>query len=66
MHRKRIWHRSKLLNYENTRTKQQFRIIILVAIYRILEYSHTKHPSHQHCEAKYAKTLDRITKKRMC
>ena len=56
MHRKRIWHRSKLLNCQNTRTKQQCRIIILVAIYRFLKNSDTKRPSHKHCEgAKYKK-----------
>ena len=45
---KRTWHRSKVLNNENTRTKQQSIIIILVAIYRFLENSHTKHSSHKH------------------
>ena len=63
MHRKRMWHRSKLLNYENTGTKQQFRINILVAIYRILEYSHTKHPSHKHCEGEICKNARQNCKK---
>ena len=48
MHAKRTWRRSKLSNYGNTRTKQQSRIIILVAIYRFRDNSHTKHPSHKH------------------
>ena len=63
MHTKRTWHRSKLLNYVNTRTKQQSRIIILVAIYRFLENSHTKHPSHKPCEAEICKKLHKIHKK---
>ena len=41
MHAKRTWRRSKLSNYGNTRTKQQSRIIILVAICRFLNNSHT-------------------------
>ena len=58
-----MWHRSKVLNYENTRTKQQFRITILVAIYRIFEYSHTKHPSHQHCEGEICKNARQNSQK---
>ena len=63
MHTKRVWNRSKLSNCENTRTKQQSRIIILVAIYRFLKNSHTKRPSHKHCEGEIRKKLEKICEK---
>ena len=64
MHAKRTWRRSKLSNYGNTRTKQQSRIIILVAIYRFLKNAHTKHSSHKHCEGEICKNARQNCQKR--
>ena len=52
-----------LLNCKNTHTKQQYRIIILVAIYRFLKNSHTKRRSHKHCEGEKRKKLEKIHEK---
>ena len=41
-------------------TKQQSIIIILIAIYRFLENSHIKRPSHKHCEGEIRKKLEKI------